>query len=88
MPRIVFTAHIKDIVPSGPIAVDGARVGDALERVFALHPRARSYIVDDQGRLRKHVAVFVDGALVRTDPLARAVNPETEIYVLQALSGG
>ena len=49
----------------------------------------RSYILDDQGRLRRHVNVFVGGQMV-ADRLALSdpVGPRDEIYVLQALSGG
>ena len=49
----------------------------------------RSYILDAQGRLRKHVAVFIDGELL-TDKrdLGRSIPPNSEIYVMQALSGG
>jgi len=46
-------------------------------------------VLDDQGGLRRHVAVYVNGRLVNdrtglTDP----VGPRDEIYVFQALSGG
>ena len=52
-------------------------------------PLLRSYILDDQGRLRRHVNVFVAGRMVADRrSLSDAVGPEDEIYVLQALSGG
>jgi hypothetical protein len=46
-------------------------------------------VLDEQGHLRKHVVIFVDGARVReretlSDPVATA----REIHVLQALTGG
>ncbi len=52
-------------------------------------PRLRGYLLDDQGSLRRHVALFVDGVQVRDrrglgDPL----QDDSEIYVVQALSGG
>jgi molybdopterin synthase sulfur carrier subunit len=61
----------------------------ALDAYFSAVPKARSYVLDDQGRLRRHVAVFVDGELL-TDKtnLKLAVAAQTEIYVMQALSGG
>jgi hypothetical protein len=49
----------------------------------------RSYILDDQGRLRRHVAVFIDGELLLDKKdLGRGVASSSEIYVMQALSGG
>jgi sulfur carrier protein ThiS len=64
-------------------------VHSALAQVFAAQPRARGYVLDEQGHLRRHVVVFVDGQRVRdrerlTDPVGEA----SEVYVLQALTGG
>jgi hypothetical protein len=56
-----------------------------LENLFADNPRLRSYVVDDQGRIRKHVNVYVGDA--RAD-LADPVGPDDEVFVFQALSGG
>ena len=64
-------------------------VREVLERVFADNPRLRGYVVDEQGALRKHMAVFVDGQqLVDRAAQSDAVGPGSEIYVMQALSGG
>jgi sulfur carrier protein ThiS len=46
-------------------------------------------VLDDQRRLRRHVVIFVDGERVPPEAaLQRAVGEDSEIYVLQALSGG
>ena len=89
MPTIHLTAHLRRVAPAGPIRVEAATLGAALHAYFKTAPRVRSYILDDQGRLRKHVAVFIDGELL-TDKkdLGRSVAPNSEIYVMQALSGG
>ena len=60
--------------------VDGATVDAALAAVFATQPALRGYVLDDQGALRRHVAVYVNGRLVSdrtglTDP----VGPRDEI---------
>lgn len=89
MPRIVFTSHLGGTAPPGEPVYPGASVGAVLEAVFADHPALRHYIVDDQGALRKHVIVFVDNrSLEKATALAEPVNERSEIYVLQALSGG
>lgn len=89
MPTVHLTRHLRNIAPAEPVEVGGATLGAALDDYFSAVPRARSYILDDQGRLRRHVAVFVDGELL-TDKsnLALPVAARTEIYVMQALSGG
>ena len=87
--RVVFTANLQRHVPCPPVTVDAATVGEALALVFTDNPRLRSYVVDERGALRKHMAVFVDGELIDDrEHLGDPVGPEAEIYVMQALSGG
>jgi hypothetical protein len=86
---VVFTTALQRHVECPDEAVDGATVRAALDAYFARHGKARSYVFDEQGALRQHVVVFVDGMQVRDRAaLAEAVAPGGEIYVMQALSGG
>lgn len=89
MPTILFTSALQRFLAVPTVAVAGATVGEALAHVFASRPALKSYVLDDQGALRRHVAVYVNGQPVNdrvhlTDP----VGPHDEIYVFQALSGG
>ena len=57
--------------------------------MFAATPRLREYVVDERGVLRKHMTVFVDGQqLADREGLSDPVGPRSEIFVMQALSGG
>src|SRR3546814_18595919 len=67
MPRVTFTANLQRHLDAPSLEVDGACVGEVLAGVFARKPLLRSYIVDDQGRLRRHVNVFVTPAMI-VDP--------------------
>jgi sulfur carrier protein ThiS len=89
MPAIVFTPALRRFLRVPDTEVAGATVGEALAGVFGANQALRSYVLDDQGALRRHVAVYVNGELVRdrtrlSDPVAG----DDEIYVLQALTGG
>ncbi len=89
MPTVTFTRNIQRHVECPATEAPGTTVREVLEAVFAGNPRARSYVLDDQGGLRKHMAVFVDGTLIRDRAtLSDPVRPEAGIYVMQALSGG
>lgn len=89
MPRVVFAPAIQRHVASPVHEVDAATVGTALELTFAAVPALRGYILDDQGRLRRHLAIFVDGAALNDRRrLNDSVGSHSEIYVVQALSGG
>ena len=89
MPTVAFTSALQRFLPVPATQVAGATVHEALAVVFASRPALRGYILDDQGVLRRHVNVFVNGELVHdrvrlTDP----VGPDDEVYVFQALTGG
>ncbi len=89
MPRIHFTQNLQRHLHCPSCTVAGQTVREALDAVFALHPRARLYVLDEQGELRKHMVIFVDAVQIRdrvglTDPVASS----GEVYVMQALSGG
>lgn len=89
MATVCFTPNLQRHLDVPSCEVDAGTVGLALEQVFAMNPRLRSYLLDDQGRVRRHVMMFIDAEPVAdrqhlSDPVA--IN--AEIYVVQALSGG
>lgn len=89
MPTIRFTQNIQRHVACPTRDVQGTTVRDVLEQYFAGNDQARSYVFDDQGRLRQHMAAFIDGRQVRDrDHLSDDVAPDAVIDVVQALSGG
>ena len=89
MATVVFTPNLKRHVECPTETVEGTTVRVVLEGVFARNPRLRGYIVDEQGSLRRHMSVFVDGQqIIDRDRLSDPVRPTSEIYVMQALSGG
>ena len=89
MAVIAFTSHLQRVAPAAPVAVSGATVGEALDAVCADFPLLKGYVLDDQGAIRKHIAVFVDGTMkARENVLTMPVGNDTEVYVFQALSGG
>ena len=89
MARVVFTQNIQRHVECPETEAGGGSVREVLDKVFAANPQARSYVLDDQAALRRHMTVFVDGRAIRdrarlSDPVAAG----STIYVFQALSGG
>lgn len=89
MVNVHFTPHLKRHIDCDTIRVDGDTLAVVLEAAFGQFEKLRGYVVDDQGRLRKHVVVFIDGEpaqdrLNLTDP----VGDDSSVYVMQALSGG
>jgi len=67
------------------IEVEGSTVEDVLRSLERSHPRLAGWVLDEQGRIRQHVGVFVNED--RAAPDAR-VSPGDRIHVLPAISGG
>jgi hypothetical protein len=89
MVRVCFTPNLQRHVACPPREAAGRDVREVLDAVFADNPRARGYVLDDRGALRKHMTVFIDGAPVRDrERLSDPVPDGAEVYVFQALSGG
>lgn len=89
MPRVSFTPNLQRHLSCPARDVTGTTVRAALDQVFSDNPALRTYVLDDQNRLRKHIAVFVDGSVIADrNRLTDGVPPDGEIYVMQALSGG
>lgn len=89
MAKVVFTLNIQRHVTCPEMDVSGSTVRAVLEGVFAANPKARGYVLDDQGALRRHMAVLVDGRLIKDRVhLLDAVVPSSTVSVYQSLSGG
>jgi sulfur-carrier protein len=89
MARICFTSHLRAVGPTGPARYDGATLAEVLAAVAQDFPHLPSYIFDDQGKIRRHIAVFIDGLMQpRESALTLRLNEDSEIHILQALSGG
>lgn len=89
MAHLFFAASIQRHIPMPERDVTARSVDEALAAAFADEPRLRNYILDDQGGLRRHLAVYVDGRPVRDRRhLSDVVGADSRIYVVQALSGG
>jgi hypothetical protein len=89
MARVAFTPNLQRHLPCPPTEARGADLRAVLDAVFADNPPLRSYILDDQGRLRRHVVIFLNNEPVRDRiGLSDPVREEDEVFVFQALSGG
>ncbi len=89
MASVSFTENIQRHVACPTTEAPGRTVREVLDAVFIANPRARGYVLDEHGAVRRHMIVFVDGKAVKdrlslTDPVA----PSSKVHVMQALSGG
>src|SRR5436189_808307 len=83
MATVRFTRNIQRHVACPTCEVHGATLREVLDAYFHENDRARGYVLDEQGRVRQHMVVFIDGELVRDrDQLSDPVEPNSFIDVI------
>ncbi|MBE2287736.1 MAG: MoaD/ThiS family protein [Prosthecobacter sp.] len=89
MPTVEFTVNLAHQTQAPKCRVNGKNVRECLQAVFDQHPALRGYVLDDQHAVRQHVVVFIDGTAIRDRRTqSDAVKQDSELFVMQALSGG
>ena len=68
------------------VEAEGGTIDEILLDLDRQFPGIRFRVVDEQGRLRQHMKVFVNEDSERD--LSTAIDPSDEIVLMQALSGG
>ena len=88
--RVSFSrSKLRRFTATPEIDAPAATLRGALEAAFRVNPRLRGYVLDNRGHLRPNVVAFIDGRRSadragQSDALA----PDSEVHMLQALSGG
>ncbi|MDQ8181265.1 MoaD/ThiS family protein [Pelagicoccus sp. SDUM812005] len=89
MPKVSFTSNLRRHVDCPEQVVAASTVAEALDAVFADHPRLKGYVLDEQGSLHRHMAILVNGQAIRERRhFDLPVASDDEIFIMQALSGG
>lgn len=90
MPSIRFTYALKRFFPGlKEVAATGKSLREIFMELEKHYPGISSYILDEQGSLRKHVNIFVDSKMISDrKTLSDPFTSSSEIYIMQALSGG
>lgn len=89
MPHVVFAPHLRRHVDAPPVQVPAGSLREVLDAAFEQAPRLRDYVLDEQGAVRRHVMVFVNGRRVRDrSGLSDRLESADELQIFQALTGG
>jgi hypothetical protein len=87
--HVSFTQQLRRFTEAPDVQTAAGTLAEALDAAFALNPRLRGYVLDDQGHLRPNVVAFVDGRrCVDRVGLSDPLQPDSRVHVFQALSGG
>jgi hypothetical protein len=89
MAKLELTSQLAQLAECpASLTVDGDTLQAALDQLFSAHGQTRACIVDDHGAIHLHLAIFVDGQMIERDQLQVPLQANSQIFVMQALSGG
>src|SRR4029453_10936937 len=86
MAVVSLRSPLRDLADgSGKLEVRGSTVAEILDSLERAYPRLRGWVMDERGRVREHIAIFVNGERTgQESPVA----PSDTVHVLPAISGG
>lgn len=92
MPTVELTRHLHTFFPqleAQPLEVEATTIAEVVQALEAIAPGVAFYICDERGRLRTHVNIFIGEERIRDRArLSDPVEPDSRVFILQALSGG
>ena len=91
MQTIKFTQALKRFYPDlGELEMEVETLEEVINKLDQQFKGIKNYILDDQGILRQHVNIFVNGKMIEDrEELSDSISEEDcEIFIMQALSGG
>jgi molybdopterin converting factor small subunit len=86
VPVVTLRAPLKDLAGgNSDVSLEGRTVGEVLRALETTWPKTLGWVLDETGRVRSHVNVFVNGERVREDAVVASGD---RMHVLPSISGG
>ena len=84
--KVLLPSALHSYTGQAWVEADGATVADVLDDLDQRYPGIRFRMIDEQGRIRRHIRLFFDGEIVKE--LSHTLRADGELLIVQALSGG
>ncbi|WP_439537846.1 MoaD/ThiS family protein [Methyloversatilis sp.] len=84
--KVLIPSALRTYTESAHAEASGATLAEVLDALDRQYPGIRFRMVDEQGRIRRHIRIFFDGEQVLD--LAQPLRADGELIIVQALSGG
>jgi molybdopterin converting factor small subunit len=85
MALVILRAPLSELAGGREHALDAATVQESLRALEERRPAIAGWVLDEQGAIRRHVNVYVNGQLAGEDT---TVGPTDRVHVLPAITGG
>lgn len=84
--KVLIPSALRSYTESAKAEASGATLAEVVAELDRLYPGIRFRMIDEQGRIRRHIRFFFEGQQVRD--LAQPLSDSGELIIVQALSGG
>lgn len=84
--KVLIPSALHSYTRSNRAEASGLTLDAVLLDLDRQYPGIRFRIIDEQQRVRRHIRLFVNGA--SADTLSQSMQPDDELIIVQALSGG
>lgn len=84
--KVLIPSALRSYTERSQTEATGETLGAALEDLDRRYAGIRFRMIDEQGQIRRHIRVFVNGGQV--NDLSQALSATDEVVIVQALSGG
>ncbi|MFO1328723.1 MAG: MoaD/ThiS family protein [Rubrivivax sp.] len=84
--KVLMPSALRSYTRAPQVDAEGATLAALMDDLDRRYPGLRFRVVDEQGRLRANMRIFVNGLGVRD--LQHALRPDDDVAVVLALSGG
>jgi hypothetical protein len=84
--KVLIPQPLRPYTNAREVDAEGATLDALLSDIDRRFPGFKFRMVDEQGQIRRHIRVFVDGR--QTFHLNMPLTPTSAVHIVQALSGG
>lgn len=84
--KVLIPSALRSYTQSSLAKACGATLDEVLIDLDRQYSGIRFRVIDEQGRVRRHIRIFVNG--ISASALSQAMLPGDEVVIVQALSGG
>jgi molybdopterin synthase sulfur carrier subunit len=84
--KVLIPSALQSYTQCSQAEAAGSTLDDVLLDLDRQYPGIRFRMIDEQQQIRRHIRIFVNG--VSANALSRTMQPDDEMVIIQALSGG
>lgn len=84
--KVLIPSALYSYTQSSQVEANGLTLDEMLLDLDRQYPGIRFRMIDEQQRVRRHIRIFINGASVNA--LSGTMQPNDEVVIVQALSGG